>query len=318
MEEKVLTKEEKEKLRKERQKRRKYRLLILLLLMLGTGTMLATSTYAWFTSNKNVSVETLKVNIEAKNGIQISADGTKWKSIVQKADLVGAHPGNYKTAVNQIPEALEPVSTIAVPDDNGYLPMYYGVVETSETVANNGEYIITATKTTEIDNAVRTEGDTDTAKFIAFDLFFKVNAATPIYLQAGSGVTSADEKDNGIKNASRIAFVKLGETADGSALNTIQALNAGAASTVSGDKVLKDIFRKNPYFKEMNENSFIPQYSELIINGVVLHKVNWITFIDKELLFMNEDAQNIPISSINLENLNSIMIHTNEGIKEVL
>ena len=60
MEEKVLTKEEKEKLRKERQKRRKYRLLILLLLMLGTGTMLATSTYAWFTSNKNVSVETLK------------------------------------------------------------------------------------------------------------------------------------------------------------------------------------------------------------------------------------------------------------------
>lgn len=84
------------------------------------------------------------------------------------------------------------------------------------------------------------------------------------------------------------------------------------------DKVLKDIFRKNPYFKEINENSFIPQYSELIINGVVLHKVNWIIFMDKELLFMNEDNQNIPISSINLENLNSIMIHTIEGIKEVL
>ena len=49
-------------------------------------------------------------------------------------------------------------------------------------------------------------------------------------------------------------------------------------------KVLKDIFRKNPYFKEINENSFIPQYSELIINGVVLHKVNWIIFMDKELL----------------------------------
>lgn len=40
--------------------------------------------------------------------------------------------------------------------------------------------------------------------------------------------------------------------------------------------------------------------------------------MDKELLFMNEDNQNIPISSINLENLNSIMIHTIEGIKEVL
>ena len=63
---------------------------------------------------------------------------------------------------------------------------------------------------------------------------------------------------------------------------------------------------------------FISQYIELIINGVVLHKVNWVTFVDKELLFMNEDFQNIPISSISLENLKSIMIHTNEGIKEVL
>lgn len=233
MKEKVLTKEEKEKLRKERQKRRKYRLLILLLLMLGTGTMLATSTYAWFTSNKNVSVEKLKVNIEAKNGIQISADGTKWKSIVQKADLNGARNGNYKTAVNQIPGALEPVSTVAVPDENGYLPMYYGVVETSDTVANNGEYILTATKTTEIDDNVRTSGEADTAKFIAFDLFFKVNEDTPIYLQANSGVTSADANDSGIKNASRIAFVTLGNITDGSALADIQKLNAGAASTVT-------------------------------------------------------------------------------------
>ena len=39
------------------------------------------------------------------------------------------------------------------------------------------------------------------------------------------------------------------------------------------DKVLKDIFRKNPYFKEINENSFIPQYSELIINGVNHYRI---------------------------------------------
>lgn len=225
--------EEKEKLRKERRKRRKYRLLILLLLLLGTGTMLATSTYAWFTSNTNVSVESLKVNIQAKNGIQISADGTKWKSIVQKDDLIGAHTGNYTTAVNQIPDTLEPVSTIAVPDENGYLPMYYGVVETSDTAENNGEYILTATKTTEIDNSVRTGAEADTAKFIAFDLFFKVNKDTPVYIVAGSGVTSTDANDTGIKNASRIAFVNLGNTTDGSPLSSIQSLNAGTSAGVT-------------------------------------------------------------------------------------
>ena len=225
--------EEKEKLRKERNKRRKYRLLILLLILFGTGTMLATSTYAWFTSNTNVSVETLKVNIEAKNGIQISADGTKWKSIVQKSDLLGAHGGNYTAAVNQIPETLEPVSTAGIPDENGYLPMYYGVVKTSASVANNGEYILTATKTTEIDNNVRTEAEQDTAKFIAFDLFFKVDADTPVYLVSGSGATTTDTTDTGIKNASRIAFVNKGNTSVGSELATIQGLNAGASSTVT-------------------------------------------------------------------------------------
>ena len=227
--------EEKEKLRKERNKRRKYRLLILLLILFGTGTMLATSTYAWFTSNTNVSVETLKVNIAAQNGIQISVDGTKWKSIIQKSDIIGARAlnGNYSAAVNQIPETLEPVSTAGIPDENGYLPMYYGVVKTSASVANNGEYILTATKTTEIDNNVRKGTEPDSAKFIAFDLFFKVDADTPVYLVSGSGATTTDTTDTGIKNASRIAFVNKGNTSAGSELATIQGLNAGASSTVT-------------------------------------------------------------------------------------
>ena len=227
--------EEKEKLRKERNKRRKYRLLILLLILFGTGTMLATSTYAWFTSNTNVSVETLKVNIASQNGIQISVDGTKWKSIIQKSDIIGARAldGNYSAAVNQIPETLEPVSTAGIPDENGYLPMYYGVVKTSASVANNGEYILTATKTTEIDNNVRTGTEPDSAKFIAFDLFFKVDADTPVYLVSGSGATTTDITDTGIKNASRIAFVNKGNTTAGDTLANIQALNAKAGSTVT-------------------------------------------------------------------------------------
>ena len=225
--------EEKEKLRKERNKRRKYRLLILLLILFGTGTMLATSTYAWFTSNTNVSVETLKVNIASQNGIQISVDGTKWKSIVQKSDIIGAHNGNYTAAVNQIPETLEPVSTAGIPDENGYLPMYYGVVKTSASVANNGEYILTATKTTEMDNSARTGAEPDSAKFIAFDLFFKVEADTPVYLVAGSGATTDDLVDTGIKNASRIAFVNKGYTTAGDTLANIQALNTGASSAVT-------------------------------------------------------------------------------------
>lgn len=223
MEEKVLTDEEKKKRREERRKRKKYRLLILLLLLLGTGVMLATSTYAWFTANKTVKVSTLTVNIDAKNGIQISADGTKWKSVLQKTDITGAH-ATYSTSVNQLPDVLEPVSTAGVVDANGKLPMYYGTVVTN----TSGEYILTADQSTEEESS----GAESEGKFIAFDVFFKVDKETSIWMTPNSKVTTNDETDTGIKNASRVGFVVLGNTTAGSSVATIQALNTGASSSV--------------------------------------------------------------------------------------
>lgn len=222
MEEKILTDDEKRQRREDRKKRRKYRLLILLLLLLGTGTMLVTSTYAWFTSNKNVSVSSIKVNIEAKGGIQISADGTNWKSIVKASDLLAVKNSTYTSSTNQIPNTLEPVSTAGVVGEDGKFPMFYGTVVTSTTENNNGEYIITATKETEV---AGTEG-----KFIAFDLFFKVEKETPIFLVSGSGATTDDTTDTGIKNASRIGFIYLGTAEANATVADIQALNAAAAS----------------------------------------------------------------------------------------
>ena len=203
-----------------KEKKRKRRLFILIFLMLMTGLLLSTSTYAWFTANQTVTVGTLTVNVEAQNGIQISADGTTWKSIVQTEDLKGVHATTYTSSVNQIPESMEPVSTGGNVDASGKMEMFYGVVASNAA----GQYILTA------EQDVEQEGTT--GKFIAFDLFFKVDADTEIFLTTNSGVTTTDASDTGIKNASRIAFVVLGNAAEGSATSTIQGLNAGTASPV--------------------------------------------------------------------------------------
>lgn len=210
--------EEKDLKKQNRRKRKKYRLLILLLLLFGTGIMLATSTYAWFTANKTVSIGTLEVQIAAKNGIQISADGTNWKSIVQKTDLTSAST-TYGAAKNQLPDVLEAVSTGGVVNTDGQLPMYYGNIGTNA----EGNYILTATKETD---AHGTSG-----KYIAFDLFFKVDKETDIWITPTSGVKTTDVTDTGIKNASRIAFVVLGNTTAGDTVANIQALNKGTASS---------------------------------------------------------------------------------------
>ena len=60
----------------QKEKRSKKRLILLLLLLIITGVMLSTATYAWFTSNRTVTVEDIDVNVAASGGIQISVDGT--------------------------------------------------------------------------------------------------------------------------------------------------------------------------------------------------------------------------------------------------
>lgn len=84
------------------------------------------------------------------------------------------------------------------------------------------------------------------------------------------------------------------------------------------EEVFRNILRENQYFEEISENRFVPEYLGLIVNGVVVYHVNWIDIIDKEVIFMHKDIQTHPIVSIVLENLNSLMIITSDGIKKVL
>ena len=84
------------------------------------------------------------------------------------------------------------------------------------------------------------------------------------------------------------------------------------------DKILREILRKSNSFDEINENRFVPEYLGLIVNGVVVYHVNWIDIVGNEIIFMHKDIQTHPIVSLVLENLNSLMIITSDGIKEVL
>lgn len=84
------------------------------------------------------------------------------------------------------------------------------------------------------------------------------------------------------------------------------------------DDTLRNVLRKNQFFEEMNENRFIPAYLGLIVNGIVIYHVNWIDIVENEIIFMHKDIQTHPIASLVLENLNSMMIITSDGIKEVL
>lgn len=206
--------------KKKRNQRKQRRLLLSLLLLVGTGIFLGTATYAWFTSNKTVSVNPIDVNVAAKSGLQISADGQNWKSILTTTDITGAQ-GNYAAAKNQLPAQLEPVSSAGVMDAGGTMNMYLGTVTSNDT----GDWILSSTKQTDQNGA--------TGAYVAYDIFLRTENEAPIYLTTNSGVTFKDADDTGIKNATRIAFAVLGNTTSDDTIGNIQGLNNGASSPVT-------------------------------------------------------------------------------------
>ena len=121
------------------------------------------------------------------------------RGIFRKADLTTA-AGTYADLVNQLPETdLEPVSSIGSVTD-GKMDMFYGVVEADADQA--GEYYLSSTK--------QTDATGTTGKYIAFDLFLKVDQKTTIYMTANSKVSFAGDSDKGLQNAARVAFVTEG------------------------------------------------------------------------------------------------------------
>jgi len=182
-------------MKKKNTKKRSLRSTLLILLI--TLVLLIVSTYAWFTSNRTVTVDTIEVNVAAVNGLQISTDATTWKTIINNDDI---KTGAYAANVNQLPTELAPCSTDKSTDaSTGYMNMFYGVVAAD--ADDNGDFKLTTTKETD------TKGTT--GHYIVFDMFLRVDADSTIYLTSNSGV-SAVGTSKGLENAARIAFVKEG------------------------------------------------------------------------------------------------------------
>lgn len=201
----------------------------ILFALMGTAcaaVILSTSTYAWFTANRTVTVDDINVTVSASEGLQISVDGLNWKTLISNADIVGEKINTtYASNTNQLPRSedsntIRPVSTggttAYVDSATGFLKMYSGSIE-----GGAGGSLILSTKAS-------VEQPGNTGDFVAFDLFFQVKQETPVYLTSDSQV-AASGTATGIQNAARVAFVVEGNTAMGSSASTIQGLHAGSS-----------------------------------------------------------------------------------------
>ena len=90
-------------------KKQNKRLKSLVLLLFLTIVLLSTSTYAWFTANRTVSIEAIDISVAASSGLQISTNAKDWKTLITNEDIINVT--DYTNPVNQVPNVLAPVST---------------------------------------------------------------------------------------------------------------------------------------------------------------------------------------------------------------
>ncbi len=207
-------------------KKRKKRVLYLLLIVLVFGIMGATSTYAWFSVNRIVFIDTINVKVEAQGGLEIATDAIDFKTLITSEDIKNAI-NTYPGAINQLPARIEPVSTGGILDTTtGHINMYYGNAEGN----SSGNFVLSAVKTADESSfGMESEG-----KYLAFDVFLKLidGAGTgDLYLTAESGATYEGDVP-GIQNAIRYAFVVLGSYGTEVNPTLIQNLNNATQNDV--------------------------------------------------------------------------------------
>lgn len=201
-------------------KNKKRRTSFMLIWMLFTAVLLTATSYAWFSTNRLLTIKSFNIHVASKGGIEISTDAINWKGVLTLTDLTEART-NYPNSVNQIPDVLEPVSTSGA-IENGFLKLFTGEVSSD---GLSDDYVLTGERSIEQEGF----GTATNGKFVAFDLFFKNISEKTIFLTPQSGIFYLADIGTGIENAFRVAFLNEGNMSIDSSVTAIQNLR-GATS----------------------------------------------------------------------------------------
>lgn len=185
--------------------RKKTKFLFILIVL--TAILSILSTYAWFSTQRDVAITGLNVNVNVAESMQISLDGETWTQTIEITDMKqllgtstesGVHQAANGDNNNYVPSDLQPVSTVGSIGTTGKIPFRKGVLE--------------GLKLTNI-STCNEEGASNTDHpYLYFDLYVRNVSSKAegeydtIQLNAGSKVT-AEQDGVGLAESVRVGFL---------------------------------------------------------------------------------------------------------------
>ena len=173
------------------------------------------STYAWFSTQRNVSITNLNGTVEVAEGLEISLDAENWSNGLVLGEEEGqldiiddAYEGNH----NIKPTEMLPVSTLGLAGSNRTdLLMLRGTLNNSIQLNN-----IQAMDEEETNSEITTYPG-----YFAFDVFLKnssrqddLDDVLQLNYDSSLEIMETENSATGLQNTARVAFAKYGGTSD--------------------------------------------------------------------------------------------------------
>ena len=279
--------------KKKAEKRRKNELKIIFFIILVAAALFIVSTYAWFSTQRNVSITNLSGTVEVAEGLEISLDAETWsngiilgknKDLGEKDLVEDAYPDNK----NLVPTEMLPVSTLGI--DHLTNAEAKGLTMLRGKLTNS----IELSEIAAIDEANKTMVSGQNGfelkypGYFAFDIFLKNSSrsnqtADILQLNYDSSleIAEAGNETTGLQNTVRLAFAKYGGeakygqdgkvaswegVADVNAGQTDVLKNTGAYDSASGGN---DVYITDVAIWEPNASDHVPY---IVTNN---NKITW-------------------------------------------
>lgn len=197
--------------------KRKTELRIIFFIILVAAAIFIVSTYAWFSTQRNVSITNLSGIVEVAEGLEISLDAEKWANEIVLGDDMNIIDNAYTGHRNVSPKEMLPVSTLGKPSKatSTDLTMIRGTVNNSIELRK----IVAADESlyTNVSLEQQNAGDSKYPGYFAFDIFLKNSSKQydkddqlQLNYDSSLRIIEGGNDEVGLENTVRVALAKYG------------------------------------------------------------------------------------------------------------
>lgn len=227
--------------KKKTKNKRNTELKVIFFIILVAAALFIISTYAWFSTQKNVSITNLQGMVEVAEGLEISLDAKNWANEIVLGDNMNIIDNAYEGHRNISPKEMLPVSTLGKVTNTTSqtdLKMIRGKVTNSKELSDI--IYMDETLAKDPDSSKHNSSNAAYPGYFAFDIFLKnsskqydVDDALQLNYNSSLKIIESGNDEVGLQNTVRVALAKYGTGAitSGSGSNIVRS---GVADVMAG------------------------------------------------------------------------------------